>query len=150
MLDGDCTGSNICDRFRQLSAADPMEIAFRCTDPQPSPQENARHGNILRHHYSNFGQPDRHTCVICFRALSKHEGSELSSSSVERWVSTLSMTSLLNMSSLAVACATTVTNYLDFARNCPARPCPICCRLSKYCFHHVGHHGHAGRSPRRF
>ena len=49
--------------------------------------------------------PDRHTCVICFRALSKHEGSELSSSSVERWVSTLPMTSLLNMSSLAVACA---------------------------------------------
>ena len=61
--------------------------------------------------------PDRHTCVICFRALSKHEGSELSSSSVERWVSTLSMTSLLNMSSLAVACATTVTNYLDLCED---------------------------------
>ena len=41
----------------------------------------------------------------------------MSSSSVECWVSTLSMTSLLNMSSLAVACATTVTNYLDLCED---------------------------------
>ena len=49
-----------------------------------------------------------------------------------------------------VVCATTVTNYLDFARNCPARPCPICCRLSKYCFHRLMLARERRRSPRHF
>ena len=46
-------------------------------DPQSYLQENARHGNILRHHYSNFGQPDRITpatqlpCpLVCGREIS--------------------------------------------------------------------------------
>ena len=80
-----------------------------------------------------------------------HDGAViLDGSSVQCWVSTLSRRLRLNMSSLAVVCATTVTNYLDFARNCPARPCPICCRLSKYCFHRLMLARERRRSPRHF
>ena len=80
-----------------------------------------------------------------------HDGAViLDGSSVQCWVSTLSRRLRLNMSSLAVVCATTVTNYLDFARNCPARPCPICCRLSKCCFHRLMLARERRRSPRHF